>query len=900
MINDKEIDKKKDDPFALNSKNIKMDLLHFKDDILKDIKSMQKNIADKFTISNNLLKEKLESYDTKINLYNEKIIQLSNLITEDNNLKEKVDKLLSTKINFQDKLLTHEIKINNIEKDYINKINQINNILSETVIYPNVIGGISKFKTFHDLIDYILAQIVQINTYKEKNILDLSSYKKKLENLIQNLQLQLDNIIKSANEFTTKSVNTCEENFKNILSLYDERFQNVRIENQSYTVSLEKFYKDLKEELKKFNNIKNSIYNKINTEVGNMKKDNFQVVKIFGNYKKEFNLIKDRFTKLSEFIKDVRFRKNLGDYKRREYMNMGSQIDFTKKQNLDISSSVKKYILGEINAQELAFPKKFSKTNVIFNEENDYNKSNDYLINSYLNKNINFGTNFSNNVNNSSNSSPFKNTLENINIPKRKSVYNLMTPFSLKDYKINKDNNIKYSNKDIISNTKLSINDFKRVQSTDLKSRKRYTSFMDNNNNLINHLKNNLEDSKLNNETSKYNNQGQIIKEENETNSNITQSSNLNSSDKNNNSQESNKLNIENKKKEEKINNNEDKNNNINNENQKIVINKVSPISNNNFFEKENIREKGNIKEKDNKISDKIDNNLKFNNNLNNSDKKNNINEISSSQQNNNKRNINIELNQKKNEIIKDKDKINITDIKLIKIKNTEDIIENKTNNIKKVLSQGNLNNHNINKNKIALSEIFLKEDKEENFQKTINNISMKKIINNNNKIFEEFPNIDERKSFKGKKYQNFNNSLVMKLKEKILPYNSKTKLNSGYKNINKNITKIKNNNYNNTNMISFNLDEENKLNKLCVNEVQSEKNKEAKNIQKMVNNLRSYIIDYNNNLESINSARNTFYKNGKNNIIREINNSFNSQIIENNTSNSQNAKNNKANLKFK
>jgi len=162
-------------------------------------------------------------------------------------------------------------------------------------------------------------------------------------------------------------VNTCEENFKNILSLYDERFQNVRIENQSYIVSLEKFYKDLKEELKKFNNIKNSIYNKINTEVGNMKKDNFQVVKIFGNYKKEFNLIKDRFTKLSEFIKDVRFRKNLGDYKRREYMNMGSQIDFTKKQNLDISSSVKKYILGEINAQELAFPKKFSKTNVIFN-----------------------------------------------------------------------------------------------------------------------------------------------------------------------------------------------------------------------------------------------------------------------------------------------------------------------------------------------------------------------------------------------------------------------------------------------------------------------------------------------------------------------------------------------------
>ena len=63
MNNNNEIEKNKEDPFALNSKNIKMDLLLFKDEVLKDIKDMKKNINKKFNNTNNIITEKLESYD---------------------------------------------------------------------------------------------------------------------------------------------------------------------------------------------------------------------------------------------------------------------------------------------------------------------------------------------------------------------------------------------------------------------------------------------------------------------------------------------------------------------------------------------------------------------------------------------------------------------------------------------------------------------------------------------------------------------------------------------------------------------------------------------------------------------------------------------------------------------
>ena len=52
--------------------------------------------------------------------------------------------------------------------------------------------------------------------------------------------------------------------------------------------------------------------------------------------KQEFHLIKARFTELSEFIKDVRFRRNIHNTfkERKEYRDISTKIDFTKKQKL--------------------------------------------------------------------------------------------------------------------------------------------------------------------------------------------------------------------------------------------------------------------------------------------------------------------------------------------------------------------------------------------------------------------------------------------------------------------------------------------------------------------------------------------------------------------------------------
>ena len=116
-------------------------------------------------------------------------------------------------------------------------------MFSDSIIYPGIIGNMSKFKTFHEYIDYTLVQIGEINTFKEKNLLDLKSYKIKLENLVESFKYQINNITNSMTEFTTKCVNDCEERIRNFyIKGYNEKLLDMNLQNnKSYLLLKEEF-----------------------------------------------------------------------------------------------------------------------------------------------------------------------------------------------------------------------------------------------------------------------------------------------------------------------------------------------------------------------------------------------------------------------------------------------------------------------------------------------------------------------------------------------------------------------------------------------------------------------------------------------------------------------------------
>ena len=313
--------------------NFQKELLFFKDDILKDLKRFESKLNSKYNETQSSIQQKLNFYDDQFEKLTDKISKFENSDLNDKLIEEKINTLINFKEKISETIMKNEIKLDSTQKDLKEAIYKYDKMFSDTVIYPGLIGNLCKYKTFHEFIDYLLIQISQLNSFKEKNILDLKSYKTKLENLIQSFKLQIDNITKSMTEFTTKSVNDCEERIKNLLKIYDEKLIDIRIENNHYSNNLIEEFDKMKKDWGKILDIKKDIYYKLDNEINNMKDTTNNVSLKFEGYKKEFNLIKNRFTQLSEFIKDVRFRVNLGKgITKREALNLSNQIDFTKKQ----------------------------------------------------------------------------------------------------------------------------------------------------------------------------------------------------------------------------------------------------------------------------------------------------------------------------------------------------------------------------------------------------------------------------------------------------------------------------------------------------------------------------------------------------------------------------------------
>ena len=231
---------KRDPILSLNTNNIKSDLLLFKDETLRDIKEAERKVSDKYKNLDKEIKEKLSSYENRITAYETKIIELSNLINTDKTIREKVDKLMEFKEKADDTMLTEKIRLDNFRNDLNTHVSRIDQILTDSVIYPGVIGGISRYKTFHDLIDYVLTQCSQNLTFREKSIIDLKSYKSKLENIISSFNTQIDTLLNTTKDYTQTCIKECEERMKSIYNIYDDRLQDARLENTNYAIGLER------------------------------------------------------------------------------------------------------------------------------------------------------------------------------------------------------------------------------------------------------------------------------------------------------------------------------------------------------------------------------------------------------------------------------------------------------------------------------------------------------------------------------------------------------------------------------------------------------------------------------------------------------------------------------------
>ena len=357
-----------------DNKSTKNELIYFENEILGDMKKIETKFNEKLAQTVSFVETQYEKYESKIKELTNKVEVLSKEISEKDNTQKFENLLKNSQQNTHDLVTKIDIKLGILEKDFNNACFKYDKIFTNNLVIPGLIGDSCPYESLRPFLEYAHQKIYELLRAKEKHTLDTKKYKEKLESLIGQNKIQFETAQNKINDFCTKGFQQCDNVCKDRMSIIEKRVEALRLENGQYAYDLKKKAEELKIKWDKLDKIENHLNQKFNDE---WDKYNEIVDKInikFDKTKEEFKIIKNRFTELSEFIKDIRFRKNMGETsiseefkKRRQYREMSNKIDFTKKQKMNKMPNIFQNKNYEKNEDILPYD------NFKENEENDDN-----------------------------------------------------------------------------------------------------------------------------------------------------------------------------------------------------------------------------------------------------------------------------------------------------------------------------------------------------------------------------------------------------------------------------------------------------------------------------------------------------------------------------------------------
>ena len=314
--------------------------------VLKTIKTVESGLSNKIDLITAQLNQKMLMINEKMDSMSNEYKHLTSNLSEYKFKLDKVDQFSSFQNKANDLLTTHDIRINSMMSELSSAKIKYDKIFIDNLTVPGYIGEYSQYKTLREYLSVNISQVSSLVTYKDKMDLDLKQYKDKLESLIFQFT-------QSLNQFSTQQITYCNDIKRETFLHVDERIKDVneniekvRIENGNEAVKLRQKGDDLKQETEKVITFKKEITDKFEEEVSLFKGNSEELTKAFERYKREFNKIRSRFSDLVEFIKDVRFRRNLVDFNgvsKREVNQLADKLDGKKK---GYSPEVKKPNLG--------------------------------------------------------------------------------------------------------------------------------------------------------------------------------------------------------------------------------------------------------------------------------------------------------------------------------------------------------------------------------------------------------------------------------------------------------------------------------------------------------------------------------------------------------------------------
>ena len=242
---------------------VSKEIIELKELFYKELREMDKTFKNDLEKISSFFDEKNKEYEDSINLSIIKNEQLyEQLIKEKNNL-EKIDKLSVSCKKLNDMIMTHELKIKELNLSNQRLTTNYDKLIIDNLTVPGYVGNSCVYPTLSEYILTNINEVEKIKIEQETQKKVINNLKYKIENLMKNILNILDNTITRCNTYTDKKQKYLQEFIENKFVEINEKNVDLRAQVFTNINVISQNVENFENQIKELKDLKYTIKNEI-------------------------------------------------------------------------------------------------------------------------------------------------------------------------------------------------------------------------------------------------------------------------------------------------------------------------------------------------------------------------------------------------------------------------------------------------------------------------------------------------------------------------------------------------------------------------------------------------------------------------------------------------------------
>lgn len=296
--------------FPTNNEDLNS-ISQFKADIVSAVSQIEEKMTNRLNQVHNTLSSRISVFQTKISDIENELKEITSrmqtiLISTSN-----ITTIAPTQKKFEETLVTFEIRLNSLSKELSNSIYRYDKIILDNLMIPGQVGEYCKHKNLKEYITALNDHLLTITSFKDKITYDLKHYKEKNDKNIYQLTSKIDASVSACHALVNSKLVYLEKDYSSKIEEHINKISDVKLENLKHFAHMKENAEALRVEVDTMRNLKSEIIAMNEQALNTVKNENTILVDKFNSLKNEFSKVNRHFTDLVEFIKDVRFKKNI-------------------------------------------------------------------------------------------------------------------------------------------------------------------------------------------------------------------------------------------------------------------------------------------------------------------------------------------------------------------------------------------------------------------------------------------------------------------------------------------------------------------------------------------------------------------------------------------------------------